>query len=78
METREGKEKGGGGVADPKMKYRRPKGVTADSLSDFILVLHTFVRDWSEVATDAEEHMQAGMLQELASLLKEEYDKRHG
>lgn len=71
-------KEGARGLAPSDMKHRRPQGATANSLADFILVLHTFARDWAEVATDADEHYAAGLLNELVALLKKEYDSRHG
>lgn len=65
-------------AAPSDRKNRRPQGATANSLADFILVLHSFARDWAEVATDADERYAAGLLTELAALLKKEYDIRHG
>lgn len=78
--TTVGTMKGGSEAARPSdhSKFRRPKGATANSLADFILRLHTFARDWSEVALDADDRATSALLNELAVLLKEEYDLRHG
>lgn len=63
-----------------RKKHRRAVGPAAVSLQDFIMRLHTFVRDWSEVAAECDFDVRGcrGLLDELACLLKEEYDIRHG
>jgi len=73
----------GGGTASggPRRKWRRPKGVTANSLSDLLLRLHTFARDQAQLAKESDMssyELHASFLFELAELLQEEYDKRHG
>lgn len=74
-----GEKKRGGASAASDQKTRRAAGPSAQSLRDFILRLHTFARDWSQVASDdAQALCFAGMLDELAEVLREEYDKRHG
>lgn len=84
MRDHEGKEKGAGGPAgaggNPR-KTRKAEGPSAASLNDFILRLHTFARDWEQVAGDlesAEGTLLAGFLNELAAVLQDEYDIRHG
>lgn len=79
----EGKEKGAGGPAKDggSRKTRRADGPQAASLNDFILRLHTFARDWEETSREADvagSHLLSGMLNELAEVLKHEYDIRHG
>jgi len=83
MHDHEGKEKGAGGPAKAggSRKTRRAEGPQAASLNDFILRLHTFARDWAQVANDlesAEGTLLAGFLDELAAVLQDEYDIRHG
>lgn len=80
----EGKEKGAGGPAEAggnPRKTRRAVGPTAQTLNDFILRLHSFVRDSAQLAKESDMssyELHASFLFELAELLKEEYDKRHG
>lgn len=71
-------KEGGEGRRPEPGKTRRATGPAANSLNDFILRLHSFARDWAEVSDDAGERAQAALLNELAALLKEEYDLRHG
>jgi len=82
MDDREGKEKGAGGPGSggPR-KTRRAEGPQAASLNDFILRLHTFARDWQDVSLEADvagSTLLAGLLNELAEVLRHEYDIRHG
>jgi len=68
-------------VRAEKKPLKAPTGPTASSLNDFILRLHTFARDWEDVAyslESAEGTLLAGFLNELAEVLKHEYDTRHG
>jgi len=67
--------KGGSEAKPSDQKNRRPKGATLNSLADFILRLHTWARDWSDQDTASE--LTAAMY-DLAVVLKEEYDQRHG
>jgi len=82
MHNHEGKEKGAGGPPVGARKKRKDAGPSAASLNDFILRLHVFCRDWQQVLTDAELGATMmpliGMLDELAAVLKHEYDIRHG
>ncbi len=60
-------------------KTRRADGPQAASLNDFILALHTFAREWQQTVDDAEGSViLSAMLDELAHMLKSEYDIRHG
>jgi len=82
MTDHEGKEKGGAApVGDAPKGRKAAKSAATYSLLDFILRLHTFARDWAQVCQDlesAEAHLLGGMLDELAEVLKHEYDVRHG
>lgn len=63
---------------EPDTKFRRPEGPTASYLAELLLRLHTFARDWSQVADDAEASLLSAFCDELAALTKEEYDRLHG
>lgn len=75
------KEGAGGPRGGGSRKTRRADGPQAASLNDFILRLHTFAREWEELSREADvagSSLLSGMLNELAEVLKHEYDVRHG
>lgn len=64
-------------------KQRRPKGVVAMSFSDFLLRLHVYLREYAQAMKSEDFELSAYeatalLVAELAELIKEEYDKRHG
>lgn len=63
---------------EPDNKFRRPEGPMSSFILELLLKLHTFARDWNEVADENEASLLAAMLDELAAVLKAEYDRLHG
>jgi len=78
-----GTMKEGGEPEASRLKSKRPKGPYANLSKDTLLRLHTYFRDYAcflkseECELSAYEAL-AMICFELAELLKEEYDKRHG
>lgn len=62
----------------PDSKFRRPEGPMSTFVEELLLRLHTFCRDWSEIAMENEASLLSASYDELAALLKAEYDRLHG
>jgi len=77
-------KEGGEDQGPSRRKRRAPKGATklsTQDLSSLLLRLYTFARDQAQLAKESDMssyELHASFLFELAELLKEEYDKRHG
>jgi len=76
-------KEGGEDTGPSRQKSRRPKGAPTKFSMDTLLRLHTYFRDYAQLMKSEDFDLSAYevlamMAFELAELLKEEYDKRHG